>query len=457
MTLPIRRRDWLQQVAAVMATAGLPAWAAATPAAAPLTVPPIQIRRRVLANGLQVISQPGGGGGSVSVQVWYRVGAKNDPVGRSGFAHLFEHLMFKSTKHLQAEQFDRLTEDVGGYNNAFTSEDNTTFFCMIPSHHLERLIWAEAERMANLDVDEKNFKSERSVVEEEFRQTVLANPYGRLFEAIPPNGYLVHPYRRPVIGSIEDLEAASLQDVRDFHATFYRPDNAVLIVTGDFDPADLDRWVDRYFGPLTHPDKPIPRVTAKEPVRQQSSEVKITGPNVPLPAAVLIWQGPIADSADAPVLQVIQALLSEGESSRFNESLIYRQRIAQSAGFDSQLHTDAGLLTAYAIASGKRDPQSLIAPMQREIERLAKEPIPAAELAKVKNQLLTTALKERQTPVGRGQALGWAVIHHNDAGYVNTELDKLQAVTAEDVQRVLQTYIIDHPVVTLYYTQESQS
>src|SRR6185295_86837 len=158
---------------------------------------------------------------------WYGVGSKDDPEGRSGFAHLFEHLMFKATRNLPAESFDRITEDVGGFNNASTWDDLTNYYEVVPSNHLERLLWAEAERMGSLVVDEADFRSERDVVKEELRQRVLADPYGRFFQLmIPQNSYAVHPYRRPGIGSIEELDAASLDDVLNFHATYYRPDNA---------------------------------------------------------------------------------------------------------------------------------------------------------------------------------------------------------------------------------------
>ncbi|CAM5495281.1 hypothetical protein RLIN73S_00370 [Rhodanobacter lindaniclasticus] len=184
--------------------------------------------------------------------------------------------MFKSTRHMHAEQFDRLTEDVGGANNASTGDDVTNYFEIVPSNHLQTLLWAEAERLSNLNVDEKNFKSERAVVEEEYRQSVLANPYGKLFNAIDPHSYTAHPYQRPTIGSIEDLEAASLQNVIDFHHTFYRPDNATLIVAGDFDPKQLAAWVDQYFGWIPKPATPIPQVTAKEPVRKQDKRYTVT-------------------------------------------------------------------------------------------------------------------------------------------------------------------------------------
>ena len=212
-------------LAGQVAAAGTPA-VAATPA---LQVPPVALAERTLPNGLQFIAVPNRASPTVSVQVWYHVGAKDDPAGRSGFAHLFEHLMFKRTRYLRAEQFDRLTEDVGGANNAFTSDDVTAFQDIVPSNHLEALLWAEAERMANLDVVQASFESERSVVKEEYRERVLTPPYGRFTNAIASLPYESHPYRRPVIGRIEDLEAATLADVAAFHATYYRPDNATLV------------------------------------------------------------------------------------------------------------------------------------------------------------------------------------------------------------------------------------
>src|ERR1700761_2310754 len=194
-------------------------------AAAQTAVPPIDFHERVLPNGLKVITSLDRTTPNVTVQVWYGVGAKNDPVGRSGFAHLFEHMMFKATRDMPPEYMDRLTEDVGGMNNAFTQDDTTPFYEVIPAADLQRLLWAESERMSSLVVDKANFDSERQVVEEELRQRVLANPYGRLFYiALPKDSFAVHPYHRSAIGSIENLDASTLDDVQRFHATYYRPD-----------------------------------------------------------------------------------------------------------------------------------------------------------------------------------------------------------------------------------------
>lgn len=462
---PASRRALLQRAAALAAAGGLlgglsGAALAQGPAPAqraalrPLKIAPLAFERRILANGLELIALPTDGA-SVSVQVWYRVGGKDDPAGRSGFAHLFEHMMFKRTRYMANEQFDRMTEDVGGGNNAFTADDLTAYHCVVPANHLEPILWAEAERMSNLTVDQANFDSERAVVKEEFRQNVLAEPYGRLFHAVPGLGYQLHPYRRPVIGNIEELDAATLQDVADFHARYYRPDNAVLIVTGAFDMAQLNRWVNHYFGSIRRPEEPIPRVGVQEPRRGRDELHRLKAPQVPLPAALLIWQGPKAASPDAVVLQVAQGLLSLGDSSRLQQSLVREERVAQSVGFEAQLNADAGLLVAHAIAAGGHSAAALVTPLMHELQRLAEEPITAAELDKVKAQLLTAALLKRQTALGLGEVLGQAALLGGDVQIVNRELNDLQAVTAGDVQRVLRREVLRGARVTVLYEAEA--
>jgi zinc protease len=445
----------LLRLAAVMlaVAAAIPAFAAPR-SPAPLKIAPVAFSERTLPNGLQVIAVPSSASPTVSVQVWYHVGSKDDPPARSGFAHLFEHLMFKSTAHLKSEQFDRLTEDVGGSNNAFTSNDVTGYTDLVPSNHLEVLLWAEAERMSNLNVVQANFVSERAVVEEEYRQRILASPYGRFANAIPTAAYQVHPYKRPSIGSIDDLEAATLADVVAFHAAHYRPDNATLVVAGDFEPKQLDAWVDKYFARVPRPAAPLPRVDAGEPAWSADRSATVTGPNVPLPAIALVWLAPPVTSADAPALQVAAALLSSGESSRLNQSLVYRQRIASQAGFDADLRAGPGLLSASAHAPGGQPLAAVQQALLAEVLLLAKRPVDAAELAKVKTQIVTSALLTRQTPEGLASAVAEAAVLQGGAGHVNTDLDALQAVSAADVQRVLQRYVVGAHKLALQYVQE---
>jgi zinc protease len=438
----------------VLAAAAAPPGAAAADAAA-LEVPRVVWRERTLDNGLQVISVQSHASPTVSVQVWYHVGGRDDPANRSGFAHLFEHLMFKSTKYLANEQFDRLTEDVGGENNAFTSNDVTAYHEVVPSNHLERLLWAEAERMQNLNVDEANFKSERAVVEEEYRQRILASPYGKFFDAVESAPYLQHPYRRTPIGSIEDLEAATLADVVAFHAAHYRPDNATLVVTGDFDPRQLDAWVDKYFAPIARPAVPLPRRDGQEPAWTSDRAIAVTAPRVPLPAVAAVWLAPPVTSPDAPALEVAAALLSAGESSRLNQSLVYRQQIATQTGFEADLRQGPGLLIAFAIAAGGKPIADVRSALLAEVQRLADEPPSAAEIDKVKNQLITGAFASRQTPQGLASAIAEVAVLEGGADRINTKLEALQRVSAADVRRVMQRYVTGAHMVTLDYAQEA--
>ncbi|HEY6895359.1 MAG TPA: pitrilysin family protein, partial [Rhodanobacteraceae bacterium] len=295
-----------------LAVLAIVAAVALSAAAASVTVPPINFRHRTLANGLAVYSVEDQSAPVVAIQVWYHVGSVDDPPNRSGFAHLFEHMMFKSTAHMKSEMMDRLTEDVGGANNATTTDDATYYYEEVPSNYLQTLLWAEADRMSSLNVDEANFKSERSVVEEEYRTSVLAPPYGLFGYAIDKDSFFISPYRRPTIGSIEDLEAATLADVQKFHATYYRPDNATLVVAGDIDPTQLDEWVDKYFGAIARPDTPIPRPDAKEPPHDVAKSINETGPSVPLPAVAMTWVAPPRTSPDRYALQVAATILGDG-------------------------------------------------------------------------------------------------------------------------------------------------
>jgi zinc protease len=443
---------------AITLTLALAAPAVSAPAMAipPSKVPPIVYKQRTLANGLQVYESLDRTTPNVTVQMWYGVGSKNDPVGRSGFAHLFEHLMFKATRDLPAESFDRLTEDVGGLNNASTANDYTNYYEVVPANHLQRLIWAEAERMGTLVVDEANFKSERQVVEEELRQRVLAAPYGRLFTLdLPQATYTTHPYHRPGIGSIDELDAATLDDVRAFHETYYRPDNAALIVVGNYDEAQLNAWVDKYFGALKNPTKPIPRVTAVEPPRTKPGVYDAYGPNVPLPAVAITWLSVKASDPDAPALKVLDQLLSGGKSSRLYDALVYEKQIAAEVYSNADLPAQPGNFAVGAIMASGHSIDEGEKALLAEVQRLRDAPPTAAELDSAKNQLIAGKLRERETIDGRGFALGYALRIDGDAAKANTELADLQAVTAADVQRVAKKYLDPNLRMTIRYRPES--
>lgn len=417
-------------------------------------MPQLKYTDRTLANGLRVLSAPDNSSPTVAIQVWYHVGSKDDPTKRSGFAHLFEHLMFKSTKNMKSEMMDRLTEDVGGFNNAFTNDDVTVYFEVVPSNYLQTLLWAEAERLSGLNVDDANFKSEADVVKEEYRQGVEAPPYGRFEYLLQEKSFLEHPYKRPTIGSIEDLTAASLKDVQEFHTTYYRPDNATLVVVGDFDPAQLNAWVDKYFGPIPKPARPLPRVQVKEPPRK--SEIRLTeyGKN-DLPAIGLTYLSVRLADPDSDALRVADAILSAGESSRLYNALVYTQQLAAEVNSSAEGREDAGLFVLLAVLSEGKKPADAEKSLLAEIKKLQDAPVTAAELEKAKNQLITEQLRQRETSNGKALALGEAAVLLGDPARVNTDLARLQAVTPADIQRVMKKYFADSNRLVLYYLPEA--
>lgn len=415
----------------------------------------IHFKHRVLPNGLAVYSIQDRATPTVAVQVWYRVGSKHDPEGRSGFAHLFEHMMFKSTKNMPSEMLDRLTEDVGGWNNATTLPDATAYFEVVPSNYLQTLLWAEGERMGSLTVDEANFKSERDVVKEEYRYRVEAPPYGKLFLALEEASFVRHPYRRPGVGNIAELDAATIDDVRRFHDTYYRPDNAVLIVAGDFEQQQLDAWIDQYFAPIARPESAVPRVDVAEPPREHERRVTRYGSNVPLPAVALTWLIPAASHQDAVPLNVAATILSFGESSRLQERLV-RGEIAAEVFADSDAREDLGLFGIVAIMASGHETAEAEKVIRAELAALAEKPVPAAELEKAKNLMITNALRERETSNGKAFALGEAIVLEHDPNAVNEELAAVQAVTPADIQRVVRQYLIEGKAAVIEYADESQ-
>jgi zinc protease len=417
-------------------------------------LPRIQFTDRRLPNGLRVISAPDHSSPTVAIQVWYHVGSKDDPEKRSGFAHLFEHMMFKSTKNMKSEMMDRLTEDIGGFNNAFTNDDVTVYHEVIPSNYLETLIWAEAERLSGLNVDDTNFQSERRVVIEEFRESVLTPPYGRFEFLLQEKSFIQHPYKRPTIGSIQDLEAASLKDVQGFHTTYYRPDNATLVIVGDFDPWQMQAWVDKYFGPVPKPDSPLTRVTTKEPARQHENRLTEYGIN-DLPAIGLTYLTPTQASEDTEALDLAEALLSLGDSSRLYHSLVYKQQLVAEVAASAESHEDVSLFTVTAVLSEGKKVADVERSLLMEIKRLQDQPVSSAELAKAKSQLITDLLRERETSEGKALALGEATVLLGDPNRANSNLQRLQAVTASDVQRVMKKYFTDGNRFILYYLPES--
>ena len=420
---------------------GEPVTALSTISASAIDVAPIRYVDRILPNGLRAILVRDPRVPSVAINIAYRVGGKDDPPGRSGFAHLFEHLMFKGTARSGPETIDRLTEDVGGFNNAFTTEDITNYYEVIPSNHLERLLWAEADRLAGLVVNQENFVTEREVVISEYDQRVLAEPYGMLDELVNREAYTVHPYRRGVIGSPAELNAAALDDVVAFHATYYRPDNAVLVVAGDLDVDRTMGWIDTYFAPIATLAGAIPRVGVIEPPQTEERRFEYRAANVPLPAAEEVYHIPGALHPDAAALDVLETLLGGGRSSRLYTSLVYEKQLASSVYATADLREQPGLFSLRVTCARGIPLAQAQAALEAELDRVRARVPDEVELERVRTQIASMVVRSRQTNNGVGLMLVRSVTERGDPELVNGDLARYLAVTGEDVLRVARTYL----------------
>jgi zinc protease len=376
----------------------------------------------------------------VNVQVIFSVGSKNERQGRSGFAHLFEHIMFKGSENLGPQEHSDFVTSIGGAVNAGTDFDRTTYYQTIPSNYLERILWMEADRLRSLNVSEENFKSERDVVKEERRLRVENPPFGRLLDVVLGNTYTKHPYRILPIGSMADLDAATVQDVRDFHSTWYVPNNATLVISGDFNPAETLGWIEKYFGPIPK-GKPLVRNIPQEPAQTAERRVTDYHPNTPLPAVLFTYHIPEAGHPDMYPLSVVSNILSQGESSRLHRKLVYEKQIALAAGGQALELDDPGVFFFFSILqAGQATPQEAEKLLVEEAERLKTEPVSAEELAKAKNQIISDLVFGRESVEEKGNAIGYAATVLGDVSLINRQLAEYQKVTAADIQRVAKKY-----------------
>src|SRR5712692_1818956 len=430
---------------ALVAVLALALLQVAAPQAAPTTPqvrpPQLHVVSHRLANGLLLLMVEGHAAPVINLQMWYHVGSKDEKPGRTGFAHLFEHLMFKGSAHVPPEQHSRIIEAVGGFDNAYTSDDVTVYWETFPSNYLERVIWLEADRLGSLKVDAANFQSEREVVKEERRVRVEDRPYGRVFEDLYAAAFSLHPYKHTTIGSMEDLNKAPLDDVKDFFRTFYRPDNATVVIVGDFSAEQATSWSEKYFGGIPRPTQPLQRVTVEEP--PQTAERRVTksyGANSPLPAVVEGYKMPAAYTPDSYPLILASNILSGGESSRLYRRLVYQDRIAvQTAGIGS-FTEHPNLFLAFAIMNQGKTPAEGEKAMDAILEQMKTEPVDAKELEKAKNQQIAGFILGRQTVQDLASALGHDAVIGGDAELTNTDLDRYLRVTPQDIERVAREY-----------------
>ncbi|MFU7528732.1 M16 family metallopeptidase [Qipengyuania sp. ASV99] len=418
-----------------------------------ISAPQIEYTMWTLDNGLRVIAIPDPATSTVTTSLWYDIGSKLDPEGRSGFAHLFEHILSRKTENMPYNMIYGLTADIGGTRNASNWIDRTNYYEQVPAAYLETMLWTHRERMAKVVVDAEVFETERDVVKEELRQRVLAPPYGRLQRFVfPENAYDVMPHRRPGIGSIEELDSATLDDARAFYEAYYGPDTATLIIAGNFEMATLRNLVDQYFADIPPRANPVDiAIDTRESEPSGPRIVNATAPNVPLPVIGGVWKGPPTTHGDAAALEVLGTILDGGENSRLDNALV---RSGQAVDASSQigLFREAGSLGVYAIVRGAEQMEVAGATLDAELERLRTEMVTPEELAEAKNEIIAGTLRRRETARGRAFELGEALVSSGDPDFADRRLTEIGAVTAADVLRVAAEYLDPQDRVTITYT-----
>src|SRR5205809_1526769 len=358
--------------------------------------PKLQYEMTALPNGLTVVLSEDHSTPIVHLNLTYHVGSKNEKPGRTGFAHLFEHLMFKGSKNVQPEAHTSMVSSVGGQSNAYTTDDETVFWETIPAQYLPMILWLEADRMATLRIDKDTFTNEREVVKEERRMRVDNQPFGRLNEIIYDQAFAVHPYKHATIGSMEDLEAASVDDVRDFYRTYYVPGNATLTLVGDFDSTQAIQLVNQYLGRVPKADHEVPRDIPQEPAQTKEKRVSLEQP-WPLPAVVVAYHVTFDGNPDSYPLHIAAKVLSDGQSSRIYKKLVYDTQMAVAAFGNANLIEDPNLFYAVAIVQPPHTTQEAADALIAELEKLKAEPITEHELQRAKNQFARDYIVSRES------------------------------------------------------------
>jgi zinc protease len=394
-----------------------------------------------LPNGLKVLFLADHKAPLATVQVFYHVGSKDEHVGNRGVAHMFEHLMFKGSVHVPPEEHARLLKEVGGQVNAFTTEDVTAFHQTVPPTTVDFAMRLEAERMRGLRLFPATVDSERKVVEEEKRLRIDNNPVGQAIEKFRALAYTKHPYSWTAAGTLEDLERIRPADCQAFYDTYYRPNNATLIVVGDVDEAQVRKSAEAHFGSIPRGPEP-PRVTIEEP-EQTAPRSAILTLDVSLPVIVGGYHIPRASDPDVPALEVLASILSAGESSRLYRRLVRKDKMAIAAGGLAEVMEHAGLFIVYVAHLPDKDQALIRRTLSDEVARVRTAPVTARELEKARNQLGAAYLFGLESVDGVARELGLAEILRGDWRRFLDGAGRYAGVTVADVRRVAERYLVD--------------
>ena len=446
--------------AALTVTLGSPAYAASpksasekesAPAAEIRSVrKPIAFTEYTLPNGLHVIFHQNHSVPVIATYVLYKVGSKNERPDRTGFAHFFEHLMFEGSEFIPRGTIDKYISGAGGNLNASTSFDRTDYFFNLPAHQLPLALWIESERMLHPRIDEAGVETQRAVVKEERRRSYDNQPYGSLFEELSALVFEGTPYQWVPIGSFQYIDKATIEEFREFHRTFYRPENATLVVAGDFQGEQTRKLIEDYFGPIPN-GTPIPRPSFDWKLDVQGKTKDVVRKNTPLPALVQAWRAPSETDPDAYPLEMLSHILGEGRSSRLYQSLVEKKGVAMSVSPYCYLLEKTGMLAIEVTGQAGASLEELDQVLSQEIDQVLREGVTEEEFQKARNAMESQFAQSGGTMADRARTLAHYSMFYGDTSLINTELERYLSVKREDLQRVAKKYFTPSGKFVLRY------
>lgn len=403
-----------------------------------------------LDNGLHVVLHQDNSAPVIITSVMYHVGAKDEQPNRTGFAHFFEHLLFEGTKNIGKGEWFKLVTANGGQNNANTSDDRTYYYEVFPSNNLELAIWMESERLMHPVIDQKGVDTQNEVVKEEKRLRIDNQPYGNIFKSIKQNLFKNHPYRWTTIGEMEHLDAATLEEFKAFNKKFYVPNNAVLVVAGQFDNEQAKAWIKKYFGAIPK-GAPVQRQKFEEAPITSTINATWEDPNVQLPMTLAAYRTPSMKTKDARVLDMISSYLSDGKSSKLYKKMVDEKKVALQVGAFSNSQEDYGQYIIYSLPLGDISSESLLKEIDEEIVNMQNNLISENDFQKLQNKFENNYVSSNSTVEGIAENLASYYLLYGDINLVNTEIEIYRSITREDIKEVAKKYLNPNQRLILNY------
>jgi predicted Zn-dependent peptidase len=408
-----------------------------------------------LDNGMHVILHNDSSAPVVVTSVMYHVGAKDEKPDRTGFAHFFEHLLFEGTKNIKRGEWMKIVTSNGGVNNANTSDDRTYYYEVFPSNNLELGLWMESERMMHPIINQIGVDTQNEVIKEEKRTNFDNRPYGNILTVVKENMFKVHPYRWSTIGSMKDLDAATLEEFQAFNKKFYTPNNAVLVVAGQIDVAQTKEWIQKYFGSIPRGETLKKQTFAEEPITQ-TIKATYQDPNIQIPMLVTAYRTPSMKTRDARVLDLISSYLSDGKSSKLYKKIVDQKKLALQIGAVGFSQEDYGMYIVYGLPMSPATSTDLLKEIDEEIVKIQTNLISEKDFQKLQNTFDNQFVNANANVEGIAESLAKYYLLYGDVKLINNEIDLYHSITREEIRDVAKKYLNPNQRLILDYVPSTE-